>query len=172
MIRFRLLGRALAAVFGVVLVSCTPHVMTSGDFAVTDAAARSTGKLVRVDDGRKSRPLYRSRDGKIFSQVTYATPRHAEAGFSSYIGGFTKGMELRGGKMIRRTHWQHRGVEVTEQLHDYGANAKHGLRHAQVLFARLPSKVVVVESMGRTSDPSAVKGNDLMKAILDSPSGS
>jgi hypothetical protein len=172
MIRFRLLGRALAAAFGMVLASCTPHVMTSGDFAVADAAARSTGKLVRVDDGRESRPLYRSLDGKIFSQVTFATPRHAEAGFGSYVDGFTKGVALRGGRMIRRTHWRHRGIEITEQLHDFGADAKLGLRYGQVLFARLPAKVVVVESMGIMSDPSAVKGNELMKALVDSRVGS
>ncbi|MCW1887480.1 hypothetical protein OKA04_22280 [Luteolibacter flavescens] len=142
--------------------------MTGADFAVTDAAARSTGKHVRVEDGKKARPLYQNRDSKVLSQVSFFTPLHPEHEFDSFVGGFTGGTERRGGKMTRRTQWSYRGVQVTEQLHDYGPGAKHGLQYCQSLFARLPKKVVIVESMAVTSDPSKVKGDDLMKSILAS----
>jgi hypothetical protein len=161
-------GRALAAVFGVVLVSCTPHVMTNGDFAVTDAAARSTGKLVRVDDGNQARPVYRSRDGKTFSEVIFATSRHPGGDFFSYIAGATKGVQVTGGKLIRSSAWSYRGTAVTEQVYDFGPGKRHGLRYSQMLFARTQKKMVVIQSVAKSAGPFDAKGNDLMKAILDS----
>jgi len=168
----RYFARLSAIALVVLLASCGLPSMSTGDFAVADAAARSTNRWARSDDGKAIRPRYRASNPNRVAQVTYMTASPKRADFESFISGYAGTVKLSGAKLSQRRTWQHRGIEVTEMLYDYGPGGKNNERYVQVLFANDGGKFVVVRTLGQTPDPSAVQGNDLMKAVLDSPLGS
>ncbi|RYD66826.1 MAG: hypothetical protein EOP83_04125 [Verrucomicrobiaceae bacterium] len=146
--------------------------MSAGDFAVADAAANSTKKWARSDDGKAIRPRYRASNPNRVAQVTYMTASPKRADFDSFVSGYASTVALSRAQLSHRKTWQHRNIEVIEMLYDYGPGGKNNERYVQVLFANDSGKFVVVRTLGQTLDPSAVQGNDLMKAVLDSPLGS
>ena len=163
--------RLLALVSCLVLGSCGLPTMKSEDFAVADAAARSTGKWTRADDGTAARPRYRAGNPDRLAQVTYMTASPKSADFESFVSSYGWTVERSGGKEIGSKTWRHRGHEVKEILYDFGPGFKNQERYVQVLFSKTPAKIVVVRTLARTLNPSAVKGNDLMKAVLDAGAG-
>ena len=168
----RAFSRLVALVSCLVLGSCGLPTMKSEDFAVADAAARSTGKWTRADDGTAARPRYRAGNPNRLAQVTYMTASPKSADFDSFVSSYGWTVERAGGKEVSRKTWRHRGHEVKEILYDFGPGSKNQERYVQLLFSKTPAKFVVVRTLARTLDPSEVKGNDLMKAVLDAAAGS
>lgn len=150
------------------LVSCAVPTMKPADFAVADAAARSTGTWTRSDDGTALRPRYRRGNPSRIAQVSYlegsSDPKHYE----SFISGYLWVVERSGATRVSRRSWPHRGHEVTEFLYDFGPAKARDERYLQVLFAKTPTpKYLIVRTSGRTAKASDVQGNDLMRALLD-----
>ena len=165
-------ARSFAATLALLLASCGLPSMSTGDFAVADAAASATRKWTRSDDGKAIRPRYRASNPNRIAQVTYMTASPKRADYESFVSGYAWTVDRSGAKLSQRKMWQHRGIDVTEMLYDYGPGGKTKERYVQILFANDNGKFVVVRTLGQTLDPSAVQGNDLMKAVLDSPLGS
>jgi hypothetical protein len=161
-------GRLAAIAASLFLVSCGMPSMKSADFALADAAAVSTGKWTRADDGKASRPVYRSGNPPRVAQVSYVPGSTQAAHYESFVSSYLWVVERSGGKQHSRRTWAYRGFEVTQFLYDFGPGRANDERYVQVLFSRTPTpKYVIVRTMGRTTDPSSVQGADLMKALLD-----
>ena len=157
---------------GLWLVSCGIPTMKPADFAVADAAARSTGKWTRADDGTTTRPRYRTSNPSRIAQVSYLNGSSEPVHYESFVSSYLSVVGRSGVKEISRRKWTHRGYEVIEVLHDYGPGKANDERYVQMLFSRTPApKYLIVRTLGRTSNPSAVQGNDLMKALLDAAGG-